>query len=373
MEIKNNVKAYKKISLFLTAIFSFSILYFIYYSLFLRNYIKTENSYIAGNQVTVTAQIQGIIKEISAEETQPIVSNSSIIKIDPIDYQIALNNSKANLANAVREYYSLQNNIVLKSEALKTAEANLNIAYKTLQREEISNKAGITSKEDFDLAAFKYTSSKNSYEQSLINLNNSKLQALSSNIYSHPKVIIAIQDLKKSFYDLKKTNISSPISGIIAQKQVEIGQQVSVGQPLVTVINLTKTWVTANFKETQLENIKLGNSVEIKSDLNGKFYKGLVTGIAPGSGSSLSLIPTQNATGNWIKVVQRVPVRIDFYENSLEENGLLPIGTSLNIKIDTSKIIDFDPLFSDQKLLIEDDHSEELDTLIKKIIEENSI
>ena len=135
---------------------------------------------------------------------------------------------------------------------------------------------------------------------------------------------------------MMRTKIYSPISGTITKKAIELGQEVSAGQNLVTVIDLNNIWVDANYKETQMKDIKIGNTVKFKSDFNDKEYSGVVVGISPGSGSSLSLLPAQNATGNWIKIVQRVPVRIAIDPQSLKDNGVVPIGTSATITADTS-------------------------------------
>ncbi|MGL5623064.1 HlyD family secretion protein, partial [Cetobacterium sp.] len=151
-----------------------------------------------------------------------------------------------------------------------------------------------------------------------------------------------------------------------------LGQQVSAGQTLFTVVDLNKTWINANFKETQLRDIKLGNYVEIKSDLNGKTYSGVVTGISAGSGSAFALIPTQNATGNWIKIVQRVPVRIDFNQESLNKNGVLPIGTTLTVKVNTNKNVDIPNQFIEQKSELYKIDENALHSLIEKIINSNS-
>ncbi|MEG1450351.1 MAG: efflux RND transporter periplasmic adaptor subunit, partial [Cetobacterium sp.] len=198
-------------------------------------------------------------------------------------------------------------------------------------------------------------------------------QAKSVDIVSHPLVAGAIENLKTAFYNLEKTKIASPISGVIAQKQVFLGQQVRAGETLFTVTDLNNTWVNANFKETQLGDIKPGNPVEITSDLNGKTYSGVVSGISAGSGSAFALIPTQNATGNWIKIVQRVPVRIDIFKESLEKNGTLPIGTSLYVKVNTTKTIDIPNEFIGKTSSLYQINSKKLDELIEQTIRDNSL
>lgn len=369
---QNRADAKKKIGIFLIIIFVIGILYLLYYMFFLKGYEETENAYIHGNQVSITTQVSGVINEINVQDTQPITIGTSAIKLDTVNYEIALKDAETKLADAVRKYYTLQNTVKVNENNTLTAKANLALADKTLKRQTISSSTGITSKENFDTTSFKYIDSKNTYEQSLTNLENSKIEAFSSDIYSHPVVAIAIENLKNAYYNLEKTKIFSPISGVIAQKQVNLGQQVGAGQTLFTVVDLNKTWINANFKETQLRDIKLGNHVEIKSDLNGKTYSGVVTGISAGSGSAFALIPTQNATGNWIKIVQRVPVRIDFNQESLNKNGVLPIGTTLTVKVNTNKNVDIPNHFIEQKSELYKIDENALHSLIEKIINSNS-
>ena len=370
---KNRKEAKKKMGVFLLIILVLGILYLLYYFFFLKGYEETENAYIHGNQVSITTQVNGVINEINVEDTQLITIGSPVIQLDTVDYEIALINAETKLADAVRKYYTLQNSVKLNQDSVTIAKANLTLADKTLKRQTISSSTGITSKENFDATNFKYINSKNSYEQSLTNLENSKIQAFSNDVYSHPLVVAAIENLKNAYYNLEKTKIFSPISGVIAQKQVELGQQVRAGQTLFTVVDLNRTWVNANFKETQLGDIKPGNSVEIVSDLNGKTYKGVVSGISAGSGSAFALIPTQNATGNWIKIVQRVPVRIDFDQESLKKNGILPIGTSLTVKVNTKENVNIPNQFKEQKSELYKIDENKLNLLIEKIVKDNSL
>ncbi|WP_297487312.1 HlyD family secretion protein [uncultured Cetobacterium sp.] len=373
METTNKKEATKKIFIFLGAIIFIGILYLGYYFLFADGYEETENSYIKANQTPITAQVSGVINKINIENTYAITKGNTVISIDNSNYKIALTNAKAQLGNAVRKYYILQNNVKLNEANVSTALENLNLAKKTFYRISKSFKAGITSKENYDTTHFKYLQSKNAYEQSLVNLNNSKIQAHSTNIYTHPMVSSAIENFKKSYLDLEKTKIASPISGTIAKKSVGVGQEIKPGQELFTVVDLNNIWVNANLKETQLKDVKPGNPVEIKSDLNKKIYQGIVTGISAGSGSAFSLIPAQNATGNWIKIVQRVPVRIEISKNSLIKNGTLPIGTSVTTKINTKKIEKIPTISQEQTSTLYKINYEQLDGIVKNIIKENSL
>lgn len=171
-----------------------------------------------------------------------------------------------------------------------------------------------------------------------IALENAEIQAKTSSVYNHPDVQKAVAAYKNAYVNLIRTKVYAPEDGKIVKKAVFLGQQVNPSQELLTIINLKDIWVDANLKETQMKNIKIGDRVKLKSDINGKVYSGYIQGISAGTGSALSLLPAQNATGNWIKIVQRVPVRIIFDEDSLKENGTVPVGSSMTAEINTDII-----------------------------------
>lgn len=373
MENTNKKEATKKIFMFLGVIALIGVIYLCYYLIFADGYEETENAYIKGNQTPITSQVNGVINKLNIENSYSISKGDVVVSIDNSDYKIALKNAEANLGNAVRKYYSLQNNVQVNKTNSETALENLNLATKTFQRVSKSYKAGITSKENFDTTKFKYLQSKNTYEQSLVTYNNSKIQANSKDIYSHPMVASAIENFKQAYLNLEKTKIASPISGVVAKKNIGVGQEIRAGQELFTVVDLNNIWVNANLKETQLKNIKPGNPVEIKSDVNNKIYDGIVTGISAGSGSAFALIPAQNATGNWIKIVQRVPVRIQISKESLKENGVLPLGTSVVAKINTKEVKEINKISFEQVSNLYQVNYDQLDSIVNNIIKENSL
>lgn len=370
---ENKKVATKKMSMFLGAVAAVGVVYLAYYMLFLRGTEETENAYIHGNKVQITSQVSGTVKKISIEDTKDIKAKESLVEIDPFDYEIALKTAEAQLGEAVRNYYMLQKNVIINEENLNSAMESFKVAEKTYKRESISHRAGITSAENFDKISANYIQSKNKLEECKANLEISKIKAKSSGVYTHPDVIKAIENYKKAYSNLQKTKVESPVSGKVAQKQIEIGQEVKAGQTLFTVVDLNNIWVEANFKETQLKDIKRGNPVEIKSDVNGRKYEGLVEGVSAGSGSTFSLIPSQNATGNWIKIVQRVPVRVKIKKESLEKNGLLPLGTTLTVKVDTSKVENMEDETTNKFSNLYQINQDELNKKIDEIVKANSI
>lgn len=370
---ENKKVATKKMGIFLGAVLAVGILYLIYFLIFVRNTEETENAYIHGNKIAITTQVGGVVQRLDVENTQRIEATKELAAIDDFDYKIALKEAEAKLGEAVRNYYTSQKNVAVSEEMLKSSLSSLNVAEKTYNREKIAHNAGITSSENFDKVSSQYIQSKNSYEEAKAKLEIAKIKAKSTDLYSYPAVISAIENYKKAYSNLQKTKIASPVSGVVADKQVEIGQEIQAGQTMFTVVDLKNVWVEANFKEDQLKHVKAGNPAEIKSDLNGKTYEGVVVGLSAGSGSAFSLIPAQNATGNWVKIVQRVPVRIAIKKESLEKNGELPLGTSLTVKVKTSVQEDMKPIEVNRKSELYKIDEKKLNEIIEGIIKNNSL
>lgn len=335
-ELKNKTAAKKKIGLFLIICIVIGIFYFLYWNFYGKSHISTDDSYINGNQTTVTSQVSGPIKEIYFNDTSKVEKGQLLATIDDTNYKINLEMAEANLGKAVKDYYSLQLNIHKAQNEVNINKNNLTKITEDYHRDFAAYKKGLLSKEKYQASLNNFENSKITLALSEKNLETAIINGYSTTIYNHPIVKSAIEKYKDALLNMMRTKIYSPISGTITKKAIELGQEVSAGQNLVTVIDLNNIWVDANYKETQMKDIKIGNTVKFKSDFNDKEYSGVVVGISPGSGSSLSLLPAQNATGNWIKIVQRVPVRIAIDPQSLKNNGVVPIGTSATITADTS-------------------------------------
>jgi membrane fusion protein (multidrug efflux system) len=301
---------------------------------------ETEDAYVNGFQNTVTSQVDGRITELYIKDTQMVKEGDLLAVIDNTDYKINFEKAEADLAKAVKAYYSLNSSADQYSDVIKSLRSSLQKAQADYKRDSSAYKQGLISKEEYDNTANGLAQAQASLNKALKEQDNARIQAISSSIYTHPEVRAAIISYKEAYVNLERTKIYAPISGIIAKKSVYIGQKVSANQELLTLVDLNDIWVDGNMKENQLKNIKIGNPVEIKSDVNGKKYKGYVTGISAGTGNAFSILPAQNATGNWIKIVQRIPVRIDIDKDSIKENGPVSIGSSMTIDVDTRETVD---------------------------------
>ncbi len=372
VENKNNKQAKKKIGIFLGAVAIIGIIYGIYWFTVGKYFVETEDAYVNSNQTVVTSQVSGIIKEIYVEDTQNVKNGELLAVIDDTDYKIALDNAAASLGKTVRAYSNLSSNVILNKNAVSVRESELKKAQINFDMDKKSYKAGLISKHQYEISKNNLDIAKASLNQSIKSFEEAKIQAESEDIYSHPEVQQGIAAYKTAYVNLMRTKIYATDDGVIAKKSIFIGQKVNPSQQLMSIINLNDIWVDANYKETQLKNIKIGNEAEIVSDINGKTYTGHVQGISGGSGSALSLLPAQNATGNWIKVVQRVPVRIVIDKHSLDKNGIIPIGSSVlatvNLKEEISQVSEYKKNSTALYSVDEEKLNKEIDNIIKNNI-----
>ncbi|MBP9510561.1 MAG: HlyD family secretion protein [Fusobacteriaceae bacterium] len=367
-----NKESKKKIYLVLILSLGIGIAYLFYWLLIGRNYESTDNAYVNSSQTIVTSQVEGNITNLNIEDTQIVKEGDLLLEIDDTDYKINLEKASANLAKVIRSYSSLVKDVETSKANLIARESDMKKADEDLKRDQESYKLGLISKMELDNTQNIYDVAVTALKQGKEALNNAKNQAkIQNDIRNHPDVKDAIINYKKASLDLIRTKVYASTSGTIAKKSVFIGQRVTSNQNLFSIINLDSIWVDANLKEDQLKNVKIGNEVELKSDFNGKKYKGYVKGISGGTGSSLSVLPAQNATGNWIKIVQRVPVKIILDKEILKEKGVLPIGTSMEATISLKSNSDYksDPISLKSNLYSLQE--KEIDCEIEKIIKEN--
>ena len=368
-------KAIKKISIFLIILIILGAIYGAYWFLYGRNYVKTDDAYVNGNQNVITSQVEGTITQIYIEDTQFVEKGQLLAVLDDTDYKIALENAAASLGKAVRAYSNLSSDEAQAEDNVKVKESQLKKAETDFAMDRASYNAGLTSKHQYETSKNNLNIAVSSLNQSKKALENAKIQAESNSIYNHPDVQQAIAAYKTAYVNLMRTKIYAPESGNIAKKSAFLGQKVSASQELVTIIDLNNIWVDANLKETQMKNVKPGDEAELISDINGKKYIGYVQGLSAGTGSSLSLLPAQNATGNWIKIVQRVPVRIVIDKDSLQKNGMLPIGSSMEAIVDvrkeTKNILPYLKKSSNLYSIDENVMNKEIDNIIKANIGKN--
>jgi membrane fusion protein, multidrug efflux system len=322
--------------IFATALFSaLGILYGAYWALSVRHYVGTDNAYVAGNVVQVTPQIAGTVVAIQADDTYWVTAGTPLVLLDRADANVALEQSSAALAQTVRQVRSLFNTNASLAANVELAQSQLRKAQADLQRRGALADSGAISYEDLNHADSALTAAQADLLASKEKLATNQAFTDNVDIEHHPSVAQAAAKVREAYLALQRTSIPAPVSGFVAKRAVQIGQRVAPGNPLMAIIPLDQVWVDANFKEGQLAQMRIGQSVTLTSDLygTGLVYHGKVAGLSAGTGAAFSLLPAQNATGNWIKVVQRVPVKVQLDAQELQAHPLR-IGLSAIVEVD---------------------------------------
>lgn len=297
----------------------------------------TDNAYVEGNIVGISAQVPGTVVEILADDTQRVEEGQVLVRLDPTDAQVRLSQAGSALAQAVRAVRQQVGSASSADAQVAAAEVAYRKAQEDLARHEPLLRLQATSPE---IVAHL----REALRQAQANLESARAQAVAARaavedteVATHPLVEQARADFRAAWVAAQRNTIYAPVSGYVAQRSVQLGQSVQPGQPLMRVVPLQALWVNANFKETQLRHMRIGQPVELSADVYGRGvkYHGSVAGIGAGTGSVFSLLPPQNATGNWIKVVQRIPVRITLEGQELAERPLR-IGLSMHAAVDIS-------------------------------------
>ena len=332
--VSNKTNRKKGLSIFILLLLIISIACALYWFFFLKDFEETEDAYVGGNQVMVSSQVAGNVAKINADNMDKVHAGDILVELDDTNAKLSFEQAKSNLANAVRQVEQLGFTVQQLQSAVHANEISLAQAQGNLARRVQLEKMGAIDKESFQHA-------KEAVEISKANLNSSRNQlaanqALLSNVplRQQPQIQNAMSSLKQAWLNLQRTKIRSPIDGYVARRNAQVGQAVSVGGALMAVVSNEQMWLEANFKETQLTNMRIGQPVKIHFDLYGKNkeFDGVINGIEMGTGNAFSLLPSQNATGNWIKVVQRVPVRIKLDPQQFAETPLR-IGLSATAKV----------------------------------------
>ncbi|WP_370765928.1 EmrA/EmrK family multidrug efflux transporter periplasmic adaptor subunit [Haemophilus sp.] len=327
----------KGLSIFILLLLLISIGSAAYWYFFIKGFEETEDAYVSGNQVMVSAQVAGNISKINVDNMDPVQAGDVLLELDDTNAKLSFEQAKSNLANAVRQVSQLNYTVKQLKSAVRANEITLAQAQGNLNRRVQLVKDGAIDKESFQHAKEAVELAKANLTTSQNQLGANQALLLDGPLSEQPQIQSAVSNLKQSWLNLERTKIRSPIKGYVARRNAQVGQAVSVGGALMAVVTTDQMWLDANFKETQLTHMRIGQPVEIHFDLYGKdkTFNGKVVGIEMGTGSAFSLLPTQNATGNWIKVVQRVPVRIQLDPQQLAENPLR-IGLSATVKVNVS-------------------------------------
>ena len=327
----------KGLSIFILLLLLIAIGSAAYWFFFIKGFEETEDAYVSGNQVMVSAQVAGNISKINVDNMDPVQAGDVLLELDDTNAKLSFEQAKSNLANAVRQISQLNYTVKQLKSAVRANEITLAQAQGNLNRRIQLVKDGAIDKESFQHAKEAVELAKANLTTSQNQLGANQALLLDGPLSEQPQIQSAVSNLKQAWLNLERTKIRSPIKGYVARRNAQVGQAVSVGGALMAVVTTDQMWLDANFKETQLTHMRIGQPVEIHFDLYGKdkTFNGKVVGIEMGTGSAFSLLPTQNATGNWIKVVQRVPVRIQLDPQQLAENPLR-IGLSATVKVNVS-------------------------------------
>jgi membrane fusion protein, multidrug efflux system len=324
--------------------------YWAYDFFYASKFISTDNAYTAAETASVTPSIGGIVREVRVTDTSYVHKGDVLVVLDDIDARLALAQAEAELGRAqrrVRGYVandgSLNAQIAARGEDVKRAKADLDRAVIDLKRRENLADSGSVSGDELTKARNSFESAKaalalahSNYSAAVSSRAANAVLIEDATEQTNPEVALARAKRDQAQVNLDRTIIRAPVDGVVAKRSVQIGQQLQAGSPVLAIVPLSQVHVDANFKEGQLEHVRIGQIVEVTSDLYGGSvtYHGKVVGLSGGTGSTFAAIPAQNATGNWIKVVQRVPVRIELDASELAKNPL-QVGLSMEATIDT--------------------------------------
>ena len=300
---------------------------------------ETDDAYVAGDVVAVTARDPGVVLAIHADNTQAVRAGQPLIDLDAATADVGLSAAAADLARAVRATRGAITGIGGAEAQVVLARAQLERALDDYRRRRGAAGEGAISGEELAHAADGVKVARAQLNVAIAQRGQSQAAVVGTDAGSNPQVLAAAAAYRRAAIMRGHMQLTAPIDGVVAQRQVQIGQQVQVGTPLMAVVPLDRVWIDANFRETQLKDIRLGQPVTVRADTYGKdiVYHGRVAGIGAGSGSAFALLPAQNASGNWIKVVQRVPVRIALSPDELKRNPLR-VGLSVNATVDTANL-----------------------------------
>jgi membrane fusion protein, multidrug efflux system len=316
------------------------------------HYESTDNAYVQGNVIQITPQVGGTVMAIYADDTDFVKAGQPLVKLDPADAKVALDQAESNLAQTVRQVRTLYANngslaaqVQLREADINKAQSDVARANDDLNRRQSLVGNGAVSKEELNHAQTQLADAKSALAAAQAAASAAREQLASNqamtegtNVEQHPSVQAAAGKVREAWLAAQRAALLAPVDGYVAKRTVQLGQRVAAGAPVMSIIPLKQVWVDANFKEVQLRKIRLGQPVTLTADVYGKKveYHGTVEGLGAGTGSAFALLPAQNATGNWIKVVQRVPVRIALDANEVAKNPLR-VGLSMDAEVDVSK------------------------------------
>jgi len=300
-----------------------------------RWYEGTDDAYVNGNVVQITPQVVGTVIKINADDGNLVHKGDVLVEIDGSDARIALQQAEAQLARTVRQVRGLYSNVESGHAVVAAQKVSLDRARADYTRRQGLVATGAISAEELAHARDALAAAESQLASTQQQLSTTSALVDETVIAKHPDVLAAAAALRTAYLNDARSKIYAPVDGYVAKRTVQVGQRLQPGSPLMAVVPLHQVWVDANFKETQLAHMRIGQPVALKSDLygGGVEFHGKVQSLGVGTGSAFSLLPAQNATGNWIKIVQRIPVRIELDGKELDKNPLR-IGLSMAVDVD---------------------------------------
>jgi len=297
----------------------------------------TEDAYVEGNLVQVTPQVGGTVTRIAADNTDFVRPGEVLVQLNEVDARLAQDRAEAALAKSARQVRAQFAGVEQLRATVVQRESDLGKASSDLERRRKLADTGAVSGEDIRHAGDAVAAARAALNAARQQVGAALALVEGTTVEDHPDVRAAIAQLRDASLGLARTTLAAPVGGIVARRNVQIGQRVAQGTPLMAIVPLDQMWVTANLKETQLKDVRIGQPVALTADVYGKdvVFHGRVVGQEAGTGSAFAAVPAQNATGNWIKVVQRVPVRIALEPTDLARHPLR-LGLSMKVAIDTS-------------------------------------
>lgn len=348
-----------------------------YYLLIARWEQDTDDAYVQGNIVSITPQTLGTVVAINADDGMRVRAGQVLVQLDPNDAKVALERAEANLAGTVRQVRGLYSSVESAQADIAARQVALRQAQDDVARRSGLVASGAVSAEELAHARAGLDAARAALGASQGQLSRSRALVDATTVASQPQVQAAAAQLREAYLNLQRAAIVAPIDGYVARRSVQLGQRVAPGAPLMAVIPLDEVWVDANFKETQLHNLRLGQPVSLTADLYGSSvtFNGKLASLGMGTGSAFALLPAQNASGNWIKIVQRIPVRIAIDRKQLADHPLR-LGMSMAVTVDvhdqSGPVLPATP--ADKPVLRTDAYARQLheaDARIESIIESN--
>ncbi|RKP52272.1 efflux RND transporter periplasmic adaptor subunit [Trinickia fusca] len=335
-----NGKRKRLMTLLVGVILIAAVAYGLYYFLDARYHEDTDDAYVNGNVVQITPQVTGTVVAVNADDTQTVKAGDPLVVLDGADARVALQQSEANLAQTVRQVRGLFVNNDQYLAQVAQRESDLSRTQDDLRRRLTVAQTGAVSQEEISHARDAVKAAQAALDAAQQQLASNRALTSNTTIATHPNVLAAAARVRDAYLGNARNTLPAPVNGYVAKRAVQVGQRVSPGTPLMAIVPLDGVWVDANFKEVQLKHMRIGQPVELTADVYGSsvVYHGKVVGFSAGTGAAFSLLPAQNATGNWIKVVQRLPVRIALDAQELRAHPLrvgLSMQADVNIKNDT--------------------------------------